>query len=773
MKKLALFITFFVSAWAVSLAQENINLNKFRQLKQELATPNVYRTASGAPGHEYWQQKADYKMDIRLDDETQRIYGEEVITYHNQSPDILKYLWLQLDQNMRAIDSDTYKTMTSGLNQRVSFGQLKRMMYDFDGGFKLDYVQNTDGNDLPATVNKTMMRVDLPETLKPGESFTFKVKWWYNINDRLTDGGRSGYEYLKDEDNYIYTIAQFYPRMAVYNEVEGWQHKQFLGTGEFTLPFGDFEVSLTVPADHVVGATGVLQNTDEVLTQEQIDRFEKAKANTEDPVFIVSQEDAEKAEKGKVKEEKTWVFKAENVRDFAFASSRKFIWDAMAVKFGDRTVMAMSYYPKEGNPLWEQYSTRVVAHTVKTYSKFTFDYPYPVAISVHTDRIGMEYPMICFNGGRPESDGTYSKRTKYGMIGVIIHEVGHNFFPMIVNSDERQWTWMDEGLNTFVQFLTEQEWEPGYPSSRGIPANIVPYMSGDTKFISPVMTNSESVWSLGSNAYAKPSTALNILRETVMGRELFDYAFKEYAQRWMFKHPTPADFFRTMEDASGVDLDWFWRGWFFTTDHCDISMENVKWYQANTKDPEVEKPLQKATEEEAGISITTMRNKAFADETYRAKNPEAEDFYTTYDQYKVTKEDKEEYDKFVKSLSDEEKELLGANLNFYQIDFKNLGGLVMPVILKFEFTDGTEDVQYIPAEIWRKNNEEVSKVFMFSKEVEQITLDPYRETADTDLNNNYWPEKKQPTRFELYKSRFGGDRFPGAGKNPMQKAKKK
>ena len=772
MKKIALFITLFVTASIASLAQENTNLNKFRQLKQELATPNVYRTASGAPGHEYWQQKADYKMNIRLDDATQRIYGEEIITYHNQSPDILKYLWLQLDQNMRAKNSDTYKTMTSGLNQRVSFRQLKRMMYDFDGGFKLDYVQDANGNDLPATINKTMMRVDLPETLKPGESFTFKIKWWYNINDRLTDGGRSGYEYFKDEDNYIYTIAQFYPRMAVYNEVEGWQHKQFLGTGEFTLPFGDFEVHLTVPADHIVGATGVLQNTDDVLTQEQINRFEEAKADTDDPVFIVTQEEAEKTEKGKSKEEKTWVFKAENVRDFAFVSSRKFIWDAMAVKFGNRTVMAMSYYPKEGNPLWEQYSTRVVAHTIKTYSKFTFDYPYPVAISVHTDNIGMEYPMICFNGGRPESDGTYSKRAKYQMISVIIHEVGHNFFPMIVNSDERQWTWMDEGLNTFVQFLTEQEWESGYPSSNGIPSYIVPYMSGDTKFISPIMTNSESVWNLGSNAYSKPSTALNILRETVMGRELFDYAFKEYAQRWMFKHPTPADFFRTMEDASGVDLDWFWRGWFFTTDHCDISMENVKWYQANTKNPVVEKPLKKATDEEAALSITTMRNKAFTKETYCAKNSKTDDFYTTYDQYKVTKEDKEEYDKFVKSLSDEEKELLGANLNFYQIDFKNLGGLVMPVILKFEFTDGTEDVQYIPAEIWRKNNEEVSKVFMFNKEVEQITLDPYRETADTDLNNNYWPTRKQPTRFELYKSRYGRGRYPGGGQNPMQKAKK-
>lgn len=772
MKIFSLFITFFISTIVVTLAQENINLNKFRQLKQELATPNVYRTASGAPGHQYWQQKADYTINIRLDDENQRIYGEETITYYNQSPDILHYLWLQLDQNKREKDSDSFKTATSGLNQRISFRQLKDMMYDFDGGFKLDYVKDTAGNNLPATINKTMMRIDLPQALEPGKSFSFKIKWWYNINDRKTYRGRSGYEYFEDEDNYIYTIAQFYPRMAVYNEVEGWQNKQFLGTGEFTVPFGDFEVKLTVPANHVVGATGVLQNPTEVLSREEIERMDKARTATKDPVFIVTPEEAEKAENRKLEGEKTWVFKAQNVRDFAFASSRKFIWDAMAVQFGDRTVMAMSYYPKEGNPLWEKYSTRVVAHTLKTYSKYTFDYPYPVAISVHTDRIGMEYPMICFNGGRPESDGTYSKRTKYAMIGVIIHEVGHNFFPMIVNSDERQWTWMDEGLNTFVQFLTEQEWEPNYPSTKGLPSSIVPYMRGDKKYISPIMTNSESVWNLGSNAYGKPSTALNILRETIMGRELFDFAFKEYAQRWMFKHPTPADFFRTMEDASGVDLDWFWRGWFYTTDHCDISMEKVKWYQANTKNPEIEKPLQKARDEEAGISITKKRNEVFANETYRAKNPEAADFYTTYNQYQVTKEDKEQYIRFLKSLSNEEKELLGANLNFYQIDFKNVGGLVMPIILRFEFTDGTEETQYIPAEIWRKNNEEVTKVFMFDKEVEQITLDPFRETADTDLNNNYWPEKREPSRFELYKSRYGNKRSLRSSKNPIQKARK-
>ncbi len=771
MKNLFTLVVILLYFIFIGNAQENTNKNKFRQLKQELATPNVYRTASGAPGHKYWQQKADYKIAIKLDDKTQRIYGEETITYRNQSPDVLKYLWLQMDQNMRSKESDTYKIQTSKLSDRISFARLKRMNHEFDGGFKLEEIKDKDGNDLKFTVNKTMMRIDLPTQLEPGNSFTFSIKWWYNINDRMKDGGRSGYEYFEDEDNYLYTIAQFYPRMAVYNEVEGWQHKQFLGTGEFTLPFGDFEVSLTVPSDHIVGATGELQNSDDVLTSKQIKLFEKAKT-AKKPVIIVSQNDAEEAEKTKATDEKTWVFKAKNVRDFAFASSRKFIWDAMGVKFGDRTVLAMSYYPKEGNPLWEQYSTKVVAHTIKTYSKFTFDFPYPVAISVHTNRIGMEYPMICFNGGRPEKDGTYSERAKYGMISVIIHEVGHNFFPMIVNSDERQWTWMDEGLNTFAQYLTEQEWERGYPSRAGQAYKIVDYMKGDKKFISPIMTNSESVWNLGSNAYSKPTAALNILRETVMGRDLFDFAFREYAQRWMFKHPTPADFFRTMEDASGVDLDWFWRGWFYTTDHVDISMDKVIWYQPNTQNPDIEKALKKAGNEEKE-AISDLRNKTQIEKTATEKDPATLDFYSTYNKYKVTEDDRKSYSRILSGLAADEKKYLTENYNFYQIDFKNIGGLVMPIILQFEFEDGTKEVQNIPVEIWRKDNFSVSKVFMFDKKVTNITLDPFFETADVDLNNNSWPAKIQPTRFQMYKSSFGGGRRGGSfsGQNPMKKAK--
>jgi hypothetical protein len=723
-----------VALATLGLSAQNVNTSKFRQLGQELPTPNVYRTASGAPGHEYYQQQADYNMSITLDDETQRIYGEETITYTNNSPDELRYLWVQLDQNMRAQNSMTQQIKTGGIfNNRTgtpqtAFNQLKNnQFYDFDGGFKLDYVQTTSGSNLRYTINNTMMRVDLPSPLRKGQSFSFKIKWWFNINDRMDIGGRSGYEYFEEDDNYLYTIAQFFPRMAVYNDVEGWQNKQFIGQGEFTLPFGDYKVSITVPTDHVVASTGTLTNASRVLTSTQRARLAKAKKSFDDPVIIVTQEEAVEAEQNKAKSTKTWVFEAENVRDFAFATSRKFIWDAQAVDINGKTTMAMSYYPKEGNPLWEQYSTRVVAHTLKVYSKFTVDYPYEKAISVHTKWIGMEYPMICFNGGRPEADGTYSEGTKYGMIGVIIHEVGHNFFPMIINSDERQWTWMDEGLNTFVQYLTEQEWDHEYPSRRGPAHKIVPYMSGPKEEMVPIMTNSESVLQFGNNAYGKPATALNILRETVMGRELFDYAFKEYSRRWAFKHPSPADFFRTMEDASGVDLDWFWRGWFYTTDHVDIALKDVQWYQMSTQNPDIEKPFQEAKAEEADAHIGKPRNSVIR--TMVDEVPETRDFYNSYNPYAVSEADREAYQRYRDGLSAEEAAMLDAGHHFYGLTFENQGGLIMPLVLRFTLEDGQEEVVRIPAEVWLKNEDEFTKWFNFTQPVVQITLDPFLEMA--------------------------------------------
>jgi len=734
---------------------------KFAQLDQELPTANSYRTASGAPGHAYYQQKADYKMNLVLDDAKQRLDGFETITYTNNSPDRLDYLWLQLDQNIYDENSDTKLIEVEKMENFKSVGDLRKRDFKYDGGFKIEQITSTSGQKLSYFINKTMLRIDLAKPLLPGQSISFQIKWWYNINDRIQVGGRSGYEYFETDQNYLYTIAQFFPRMCVYNDVTGWQNKQFLGRGEFTLPFGDYEVSLTVPADHIVAATGECQNYASILTPEQRKRYEQAKKSNS-PILIVTQAEAEAAEKNKSTQTKTWVYKAQNVRDFAFATSRKFIWDAQNQLVGSKNVLCMSYYPKEGNPLWERYSTKLVAHTIKTYSKYTIDYPYPVAISVHSKWIGMEYPMICFNGGRPEADGTYSEGEKYGMWGVIIHEVGHNFFPMIINSDERQWTWMDEGLNTFVQYLTEQEWERGYPSRRGPAYLIADYMRGDKSGISPIMTNSESIKQFGNNAYGKPATALNILRETIMGRELFDYAFKTYCERWAFKHPTPADFFRTMEDASAVDLDWFWRAWFYSTDNVDIALTDVKWFQLNTQNPALEKAFLQNKDAQKDAFIGDTRNKTAITTTVNEKDANIDDFYAKRDLYKVDALDEKAYQSFLSKTSPEDLAYLNAGKQLYELSFENIGGIVMPLIIEATFADGSTKVERIPAEIWRIEEQKVSKVFIYDKEVVSFRLDPFLETADTDLDNNTWPRQLQPTRYQLYKQEQTRE-------NPMQR----
>ena len=715
---------------------------KFEQLGATLPTPNEYRTGSGAPGPQYWQQRADYDIDVTLDDKNQTITGKETITYYNQSPDALPYLWMQLDQNVRESNTNTLKVRTGTVRDSLPAKYVASQlgMYDYDGGFKIKSLTDASGNKLPYIINKTMMRIDLPQPLKKGETFTFNVEWMYNINDRMMFGGRGGYEYFPKDDNYLYTIAQWYPRMAVYDDFEGWQNKQFLGSGEFALTFGNYKVDITVPADHIVASTGWLQNPKDVLSKEHIARFEQAKKSFDKPVIIVTEEEAIENEKEKSDKTKTWTYHADMVRDFAFATSRKFIWDAQAVKIGDKTPLAMSYYPKEGNPLWEEESTKAVKNTLETYSKYTIDYPYPVAISVHSASIGMEYPMICFNFGRPNEDGTVSDRTKYGMIGVIIHEVGHNFFPMIINSDERQWTWMDEGLNTFVQYRTEQEQYDSFPSRRGPAAGIVDYMKGDKKYIRPIMTNSEQIVQFGRNAYAKPATALNILRETVMGPELFDAAFKEYARRWAFKHPKPADFFRTMEDASAVDLDWFWKGWFYSVDHVDVAVSDVKWFRMRQEEADVENKGKKVKKGDLNAKKTDDETMDFGDE------PQPYSLVETPDRW---------YGEFQNRVDEKALMQQFANKNLYEVTFKNKGGLVMPIIVEFTFEDGSKQTERIPAEIWRMNESEVSKVFAFDKKVTNIVLDPNLETADTDLSDNVFPRKEDKSKFDEFQDKNG------------------
>ncbi|SDS11410.1 M1 family metallopeptidase [Winogradskyella sediminis] len=733
--------------------QGHTNQNKFKQLYDEFSTPNVFRTGSGAPGPGYYQQQADYKMDIEIDDVNAKLYGDETITYTNNSPDELGYLWVQLDQNMRAKDSKTPLIGRSGiapasLSSRVVKSYLKE---SFDGGFNIVHVKDVNGKDLPYTINRTMMRVELPRAMKTGDKFSFQIKWWYNINNHVTDGGRSGYEYFEEDDNNLYTIAQFYPRMAVYNDVEGWQNSQFWGRDEFALPFGNFDVNITVPADHILDGTGVLTNREEVFTKEMMKRYKKAQKSYDEPVMIVTDEEARNAEKSKSKDKKTWKLSAKMVRDFGFATSRKFLWDMMAVKLGDKDVMAVSLYPKEGNPLWEQWSTKAVASTLKTYSRMTFDYPYHKAISVNTP-MGMEYPMICFNFGRPDKEGNYSDRTKYGMIGVIIHEVGHNWFPMIVNSDERQWTWMDEGLNTFTQYVAEQdfgEWYPDalspqhkkFPSRRGPAKNIVRYMGGDQNYIAPIMTKGLNTYQFGNNAYGKPATALNILRETVMGRDLFDYAFKEYANRWKFKHPTPEDFFRTMEDASAVDLDWFWRGWFYTTDYTDIGIKDVKKFAVTTTPNDNGKRLAERYNRDPNSLVYFIEEGAEGfDDAMKAN--------TSIDELPTVKE----YimDNFT---PEEQKSMKKAPQFFYQITFEKPGGLVMPLIVEYTYADGTTSRETYPAQVWRLNDKEVTKAVASDKEIVSIQIDPDLETADVDTTNNVWPKEVKESEFDKFKAR--------------------
>ena len=734
------------------------NQSKFKQLYEEFATPNTYRSASGTPGPDYYQQQADYKIDLKLDDKNAKIYGEETITYFNNSPDDLEYLWLQLDQNVRAKDSKAPLRNESGLSIAYSSEKFveKLMQKPFEGGFNIEFIKDANGKSLPYTINQTMMRIDLPQVLKSGSQVSFSIKWWYNIPDHTIDRARSGYEYFAEDGNRSYVIAQFFPRMAVYSDVEGWQNYQFWGKGEFALPFGDYEVNITVPADHILDATGELTNRKEVFSKEMMQRYEQAKKSYDKPVLIVTQQEAENAEKGFSEDKKTWKFKAQNVRDFGFATSRKFIWDMQAVKIGNKDVMAVSLYPKEGNPLWEELSTRAVASTLKSYSAHTFDYPYHKAISVHAKNQGMEYPMICWNYGRPDENGSYSDRVKFGMISVIIHEVGHNFFPMIVNSDERQWGWMDEGLDTFMQYIAEQEFgdefpeviapNKAYPSKRGAPSKIVPYMSGDQSTISPIMSNPENVYQLGPNAYGKPATALNILRETIMGKELFDHAFKTYSQRWKFKHPTPEDFFRTMEDASAVDLDWYWRSWFYTTDYVDIGVKGVKKYYVS------DKPSKKMKDYMISRGLTEA---SFPPLVYLV-DEQSEDFEEGLKGRAPIETSQTLKEYMMDNMTAQERSQVEEPKYFYEVVFNKPGGIPMPIIVEYTYADGSiENVTY-PPQIWRKNDQEFKRVISSEKELVGIVVDPKSETADIDSSNNSWPKKEQRSEFEQFKQDIKG-----------------
>jgi hypothetical protein len=727
------------------MSQEKKWSGKFEQLDQTLPTPNTYRSSSGAPGPNYWQQRADYDIDVELNDETQLIAGKETVTYYNNAPEVMKYVWLQLDQNMQAKGNMTGKTKTSRLRGDsipALFFPLADETYDYQGGYKIKSVKDAaTGKDLAFMVNYTMLRIDLPAPLSTGEQYSFKIEWSFTEKDRVKfTAQRGGYEYFPEDGNYLYAVGQWFPRMCVFDDYEGWQNKQFLGQGEFALTFGNYRVRITVPSDHLVGATGMLQNPKSVLTPTQIERFETAKKTFDKPVLIVTEEEVRQKEKEHSKKKSTWEFYAENVRDFAFATSRKFIWDAMAVKLNDKIALAQSLFPKEGNPLWGKESTMAIKNTLEVYSSRTFDYPYPTAYSVHTADQGMEYPMICFNGGRPKKNGTYSARVYEDMVGVIIHEIGHNFFPMIVNSDERQWSWMDEGLNSFLERETKRERYPTFNIASGSPKGISYYMRGDKNIMRPIMWSSDNIPEIdfGENAYRKPTAALTLLRETVMGPELFDKSLKEYAQRWAFKQPKPADFFRTMEDASAVDLDWFWRGWFYTVDHVDVDLEEVKWFRIKSNQKDLENKNVKTT----GGDLTGNKSRSNEKITDFSKGPQEITMINTPDSFSG---------EFKNKISDAAVRQKTEGKNLYELTLKNKGGLVTPIIIEWTFADGSKEIEKIPAEVWRTNENQVKKIFIKEKEVARVVIDPNNDTADTDFSDNSFPKKPSQNKFDQLK----------------------
>ncbi|XMO86718.1 M1 family metallopeptidase [Algibacter sp. AS12] len=734
------FFLFFVftSLFTVQ-AQTKPWQGKFEPIDNMIAVPNTYRTASGAPGSAYWQQRANYKIKAVIDESNNTLTGEETITYFNNSPDDLSYVWIQLEQNVNKKENEDFGNLRNSMRDSMTTRNLQFLTraIDFPAGYSIKSVTDSSNNKLKTMVNNTMMKVKLNTILKSGESTKILISWSYPITDRsMYLLSREGYEYFPEDDNTVYLIAHWFPRMAVYSDTEGWQNQQFQKLGEFALEFGDYEVEITVPQDHIIASTGELQNSDAVLSKTQRKRLEVAKKSFDKPVMIITKEEAIANEKQKSTKQKTWKFNATNVRDFAFASSRKFIWDAQAVKLPTNTVMAMSFYPKEGLPVWQEVSTEAIKNGLEIYSEATFDYPYPVCISVNTSNIGMEFPMISFNGGRP-INGEITEKAKQSMIGTIIHEVGHNWFPMIVSSDERKWMWMDEGLNTFLHQRTLKERYPSFASVT--PQTIVPFMSGDKNILRPIMTNSDNelMTQFGSNFYRKPTVGLQMLRHSIIGEELFDEAFKEYANRWKYKHPNPADLFRTLEDATATDLDWFYRGWFFTTDHVDMELSHVKWFKVYEDELNIE--------DKKGTSKSKIASQADSSKTINkdfSNGPEVITMTTTPDKA---------YGQFLSRIDEAQVRKQVSGKNIYEITITNIGGLVMPVTIKWEFKDGTSEIDRLPADLWRRNEYEIQETFIKEKEVISVTLDPNFEFADTNTENNSFPKTETISEFEKFK----------------------
>jgi hypothetical protein len=521
------------------------------------------RAATGEPGTAYWQNKADYKINAALNDVTNEIKASVIITYKNNSPFALPFLWLQLDQNLFAKNSRGQARMPVGSRSR--YGDASN---NFDGGYKITAVKNLTANaNANYIIDDTRMQVRLADAVKANNG-TIQIQIDYSFT--LPEYGADRCGILKTKNGNIFTVAQWYPRMCVYDDIKGWNTEPYLGPSEFYLEYGDFEINLTAPANHIVVCSGELLNESEVLTATQISRLAEAK-KSDKTVMLRTAKEVNDPSSRPTGTTLTWKYKISNSRDVAWASSKSFIWDAAKINLpSGKACLAMSAYPVEsdGNKGWAR-STEYTKGSIENYSKRWFEYPYPWAVNVAANVGGMEYPGIVFCGSTAQTDGLF---------GVTDHEFGHTWFPMIVGSNERKYGWMDEGFNTFINSLADDDFNKGeYKGPKTDMTYMNQYMFGENT--EAIMNTPDALReaNIGNSLYFKPGYGLELLRNEILGADRFDYAFKEYIKRWAYKHPTPWDFFKTMDNVSGEDLSWFWRGWFLENYRLDQAIEKVEY----------------------------------------------------------------------------------------------------------------------------------------------------------------------------------------------------
>ena len=524
----------------------------------------ISRAATGEPGVGYWQNRADYKIVVSLNDVTNEIKGSVTISYKNNSPHALPFVWLQLDQNL--FKKDSRGSARLPVDGKSRYGDAKS---EFEGGYKISSVKLVNDNTkADYIISDTRMQLRLPKPMKAGDAIKIQIDYSFILPEYGAD--RCGIQKARNGD--IYAVAQWYPRMCVYDDVEGWNTAPYLGPSEFYLEYGDFDFTITAPSTHIVVAGGELQNPEQVMTATQISRMNEAKISDK-TVIIRSAQEVTQATSRPVGKTLSWQFKLKNARDVSWASSKSFIWDAAKINLPDgKTGLAMSVYPEEsdGQAKWGR-STEYVKASIENYSKRWFAYPYPVAVNVATNIGGMEYPGIVFcayNAGRAD------------LFGVTDHEFGHTWFPMIVGSNERKYGWMDEGFNTFINTLAAEDFNKGEYNNPLPPEILFPYIFNPSS--ESVMNTPDAMKELniGAALYIKPGYALGLLRNHILGADRFDYAFREYIRRWAYKHPTPWDFFRTMENASGENLGWFWKGWFIENYKLDQAITDVSFRAA-------------------------------------------------------------------------------------------------------------------------------------------------------------------------------------------------